>query len=154
MPRRSPAPAASAAGVRRRHRTGSAQRLDIALALSDPDPLASLDRGEHLGQPIEHAAHALDARRAIGPALEELLAGPAHHLEQQLPLLVDVAVDALGRAAPVRRLVEEIGESPADGRRDAIRLASGLAVQDHALAPVVDREARGAVVVAWALRHR
>src|SRR5690606_1549131 len=132
--------------------------VGVLLALHKVDGPAVTDGGEDLGQAVEHPP---DSPGPVGPAaalvgatLPERLAvagAVPEHLVEQLAVLVYVVVDGGGLAETSRASrpavlrawqVEKVPHGEAETLRDGFRRARdvGVAVDEHAVAALVDRQ--------------
>ncbi|MFD0429003.1 hypothetical protein ACFQ60_17815 [Streptomyces zhihengii] len=148
--------------VARGHGADRRKVVDVLLAFDDEDGSAGLRLTDHLGEPVEDAADALDARGAVGPVLPERLSFAvvsglqALHGEEHLAVLVDVRVlgNDLRPHVLLQGFIEQVGHGEAEGGYHVFGGASGVAVDDHALVAVRHGQGRGAVFVGDALPGR
>lgn len=155
------APLPGASNVARGGDASVDEVVGVLLAFHHENDAADLRLLDHLGQAVQDTSDAGHLRRAVCGELTERLAltvvarlQPLHG-EQQFAVLVDVRVlrDDLRALALLQGLVEEVAHGEAEPADDVLRVATGVAVEHHAVAVLAlpDGQGRGPVLVGRAL---
>ena len=132
------APLPRTPGVAGRHHARLLQRVNVLLALNDPDRAPVLDRLKHLRQPVEDTAGVAElpfpTPGTIRLALAEVLRREPDDLEERLAALVRVVVlgDDLAVSVAVAVRLAQIRPGKPRCLSHRVRLTAGVAVEEPA----------------------